>query len=54
MRSWPAAEIAELKYGLAFGWSIEEIAEFLSRDVEDVRQKADSQKSRAGNAHQRS
>jgi hypothetical protein len=30
-------DIAELRYGLAFGSSVEEIADFLQRDVDDVR-----------------
>jgi hypothetical protein len=34
---WPAIDVAELRYGLAFGSSVEEIAEFLQRDVDDVR-----------------
>jgi hypothetical protein len=32
--------LAELKFGLAFGSSVEEIADFLQRDVEDVRHNA--------------
>jgi hypothetical protein len=36
-RPWPAIDIAELRYGLAFGSSVEEIANFLQRDVDDVR-----------------
>jgi hypothetical protein len=51
---WPAIDLAELKYGLAFGSSLEEIAEFLMRDVEDVRQKAESQKRRPADELQRS
>jgi hypothetical protein len=36
-RPWPAIDVAELRYGLAFGSSVEEIADFLQRDVNDVR-----------------
>jgi hypothetical protein len=36
-RPWPAIDVAELRYGLAFGSSVEEIADFLQRDVDDVR-----------------
>jgi hypothetical protein len=36
-RPWPAIDVAELRYGLAFGSSVEETADFLPRDVEDVR-----------------
>ena len=36
-RPWPAIYVAELRYGLAFGSSVEEIADFLQRDVDDVR-----------------
>lgn len=42
-RPWPALDLAELRYGIAFGSSVAEIAEFLQRDVEDVRQKLASQ-----------
>jgi hypothetical protein len=35
-RPWPAVDVAELRYGLAFGSSVEEIANFLRRDVDDV------------------
>jgi hypothetical protein len=38
-RPWPAIDVAELRFGIAFGSSVEELADFLSRDVEDVRQK---------------
>jgi hypothetical protein len=38
-RLWPAIDLAELRFGIAFGSSIEELADFLQRDVEDVRQK---------------
>ena len=33
----PRFDVAELRYGLAFGSSVEEIADFLQRDVDDVR-----------------
>ena len=36
-RPWPAIDLAELRYCLAFGPSVEEMADFLQRDVEDVR-----------------
>ena len=36
-RPWPAIDVAELRFGLAFGSSVEEIADFLQRDVDDVR-----------------
>jgi hypothetical protein len=36
-RPWLAIEVAELRYGLAFGSSVEEIADFLQREVDDVR-----------------
>jgi hypothetical protein len=36
-RPWPAIDVAELRYALAFGSSVEEIADFLQRDVDDVR-----------------
>jgi hypothetical protein len=42
-RPWRGADLAELRHGLRAGTSIEEIAEFLQRDVEDVRKKAASQ-----------
>jgi hypothetical protein len=34
---WPAIDLVELRYCLAFGSSVEEMADFLHRDVEDVR-----------------
>jgi hypothetical protein len=43
-RPWPAINLAELRYGLAFCSSVEEMADFLHRDIEDVRQKLASQK----------
>jgi hypothetical protein len=36
-RPWPAIDVAELRYALAFGSSVEEIADFMQRDVDDVR-----------------
>jgi len=42
-RPWPAIDVAELRYGLAFGSSVEEIANFLQRDVEDVRRQMEVQ-----------
>jgi hypothetical protein len=30
-RPWPAIDVAELRYGLAFGSSVEEIADFNRR-----------------------
>ena len=46
-RPWPAIDRAELRFGIAFGSSVEELAEFLQRDVEDVKQKwaAEAQRS---------
>ena len=38
-KPWPTIDLAELRFGIAFGSSVEELAEFLERDVEDVRQK---------------
>jgi hypothetical protein len=35
-RPWRAIDVAQLKYGLAFGSSIEELADFLHRGVADV------------------
>ena len=43
-RPWPALDPAELRYGIAFGSSVAKIAEFLQRDVEDVRAEARSLK----------
>ena len=45
-RPWPAIDVAELRYGLAFGSSVEEIANFLQRDVDDVRHQIEVQVSR--------
>jgi hypothetical protein len=33
-------DVVDLQSGLAFGTSMEEIADFLTRDVEEVREKA--------------
>jgi hypothetical protein len=38
-RPWPAIDLAELRFGIAFGSSVEEVADFLQRDVEDVKKK---------------
>jgi hypothetical protein len=38
-RPWPAIDLVELRYCLAFGSSVEEMADLLHRDVEDVRHK---------------
>jgi hypothetical protein len=40
-RPWPAIDLAELRYSLAFGSSVEEMADVLHRDVEDVRHQID-------------
>ena len=53
-RPWPAIDLAELRYGLAFGSSLEEMADFLRRDVEDVRHKAAVEAQRAANGPMRS
>jgi hypothetical protein len=51
-RPWPALDLAELRYGLAFGSSVEEMADFLHRDVDDVRHKVavEAQKARHAEA----
>jgi hypothetical protein len=41
-KSWSDMEIIDLRSGLAFGTPIEEIADFLVRDREEVRKKAAS------------
>jgi hypothetical protein len=46
-RPWPAIDLAELRYGLAFVSSVEEMADFLHRDVEDVRHKVADEARRA-------
>jgi hypothetical protein len=38
-RAWSATELGHLQHGLRIGVSIEVIAEFLTRDLDDVRQK---------------
>jgi hypothetical protein len=38
-RPWPPIDLAELRFGIAFGSSVQELADFLRRDVEDVKQK---------------
>jgi hypothetical protein len=38
-RPWPAIDLPELRYCLTFGSSVEDMADFLHRDVEDVRHK---------------
>ena len=38
-RPWPVIDLVELRYCLAFGSSVEEMADLLHRDVEDVRHK---------------
>ena len=45
-RPWPAIDVAELRYGLAYGSSVKEIANFLQRDVDDVRLQIEVQVSR--------
>ena len=47
-RLWPAIDLAELRFGIAFGSSIEELADFLQRDLEDVRQKWAAEVERSG------
>jgi hypothetical protein len=47
-RPWPAIDLAELRYCLAFGSSVEDMADFLHRDVEDVRHKITIEAQRAG------
>ena len=42
-RPWPALDVAELRYGLAYGSSVKEIANFLQRDVDDVRHQIEVQ-----------
>jgi hypothetical protein len=53
-RPWPAIDLAELKFGLAFGSSVEEIADFLQRDVQDVRHKAAAEAHKSVNGCARS
>jgi hypothetical protein len=47
-RPWPAIDLAELRYCLAFGSSVEEMADFLHRDVEDVRHEVAVEARRVG------
>jgi hypothetical protein len=47
-RPWPQIDLAELRYCLAFGSSVEDMADFLHRDVEDVRYKIAIEAQRAG------
>jgi hypothetical protein len=49
-RPWDAIDLAELRYSLAFGSSVEEIADFLHRDVGDVQHKVDAKVRRAERA----
>jgi hypothetical protein len=39
-RRWSAMELDDLEHGLRIGVSIEVIADFIKRDVDEVRQKA--------------
>jgi hypothetical protein len=48
-RPWPTIDLAELRYCLAFGSSVEEMADFLHRDVEDVRRKIAVEAQRVAN-----
>ena len=43
---WSKIDVIDLQSGLAFGTSIEAIADFLTRDIEEVRKKAASLKGR--------
>jgi hypothetical protein len=43
---WSKMDIVDLQSGLAFGTSIEAIADFLTRSIEEVRKKAASLKGR--------
>jgi hypothetical protein len=38
---WSEMELADLEHGLRLGVSLEVIADFIKRDVDEVRQKAD-------------
>jgi hypothetical protein len=38
-RPWSAIDLAELRFGIAFGSTVEELADFLQRDVEEVKRK---------------
>jgi hypothetical protein len=43
---WSKMEVVDLQSGLTFGTPIEAIANFLTRDIEEVRKKAASLKGR--------
>jgi hypothetical protein len=45
---WPPIDVAELRFALAFGSSVEDLADFLLRDVEDVRHQVEIEAMRAG------
>jgi hypothetical protein len=53
-RPWPAMDLAELRFGIAFGSSVAELADFLHRDVEDVRQKWAAEVQRSATRSERS
>jgi hypothetical protein len=40
-RPWSATELGDLEHGLRLGVSLEVIADFIERDVDEVRLKAD-------------
>jgi hypothetical protein len=54
VKPWPAIDLAELRFGIAFGSSVEELADFLQRDVEDVRQKGAAEVQRSATRVERS
>jgi hypothetical protein len=39
VKPWPAIDLAELRFGIAFGSTVEELADFLQRDVDEVKRK---------------
>ena len=41
-RPWPAIDLAELRFGIAFGSSVEELADFLQRDCGGHQTEVDS------------
>jgi hypothetical protein len=45
---WPPIDVAELRFALAFGSSVEDLADFLVRDVEDVRHQVELEAQKAG------
>jgi hypothetical protein len=47
-RPWPAIDLAEPRCCLAFGSSVEDMADVLHRDVEDFRHKITIEAQRAG------